>query len=88
MPKYNDEMDLLFFTNPQKVFRFFLRNPNGEFFDRDVAVKTGMSYSGTNFALRDLARTGLLTRSDRGRMVYYRLNRANSVIGAYLKMNV
>lgn len=88
MPNYKSAISLLFFTNPQKVFKYFLEHKNEEFFDRDIAIKTGLSYSGTNFALRDLAKVGLLTRTEKGKMVYYKLNQDNKLVYSYVGLEL
>lgn len=70
---------LLFSTNAQKVLSYFLENPSEAVFDREVARKTGISRAGTNFALRDLAKTGLLHREKQGRMNFYSLNQSHAL---------
>lgn len=54
---------ILFFTNCQKILSFLIRNPDKEYFDREVSKLTGASRAGTNFALRELAEKGLILQN-------------------------
>jgi len=76
---------LLFFTNAQKILSFMLRNPDKEYFDREISKLTRVSRAGANFALRDLAREGLILREKRGRMYFYRVS-SDDVLIKYLKI--
>lgn len=63
---------LIFFTNAQKILSFLIQNPDKEYFDRQISKLTGVSKAGANFALRDLAKEGLLVREKKGRMYFYK----------------
>lgn len=76
---------ILFFTNCQKVLAFLIQNPDKEYFDRQISKLTGISRAGTNFALRDLAKAGLILREKRGRMYFYKVVTGNVLI-KYLKV--
>jgi predicted nucleotidyltransferase len=56
-----------------KILWFMLEHSDQEFYDRQISHLTGLSRAGTNVALRELAAAGLLSRTNRGRMAYYRL---------------
>lgn len=71
---------IIFFTNAQQVLAFFLSHPSGVFYDREVARQTGVSRAGANFALRDLAKQGILHREKKGRMVFYALVAADPLV--------
>ncbi|PIP16472.1 MAG: hypothetical protein COX46_02015, partial [bacterium (Candidatus Ratteibacteria) CG23_combo_of_CG06-09_8_20_14_all_48_7] len=77
--------NILYFTNSQKVFLFFLEHIDDEYYDRQVAKLTGLSRAGTNFALRDLAKCELLERNKKGRMVFYRIKK-NDILVKHLKI--
>lgn len=76
---------IFFFTNRQKVFSFLILHPNKEYFDRQISKLTGVSRAGTNFALRDLAKAGLVLREERGRMYFYKVDSSDILI-KYLKI--
>lgn len=76
---------ILFFTNCQKILSFLIRNPDKEYFDREVSKLTGVSRAGTNFALRELAEKGLILREKRGRMYFYKAP-SNDILIKYLKI--
>ena len=76
---------ILFFSNCQKILSFLIRNPDKEYFDREVSKLTGVSRAGTNFALRDLAKAGLILREKRGKMYFYKASSANIII-KYIKI--
>ncbi|HAM39729.1 MAG: hypothetical protein A2474_08120 [Elusimicrobia bacterium RIFOXYC2_FULL_34_12] len=64
---------IIFFTNCQKILSFLAQNPDKEYFDRKISNLSGVSRAGTNFALRDLAKAGLVSREKRGRMYFYKV---------------
>lgn len=72
--------EVLFSTNVQKVLGYFLSHPSSNLYDREVATLTKISTAGTNFALRDLAKFGLLKREQKGRMVFYSLDNDSAFI--------
>lgn len=71
---------LLFFTNPQKVLAFLLAHPSSKFYDREIAKLSGVSRAGANFALRDLAKAGLVQREKKGRMFFYFIDPKDTLI--------
>ena len=71
---------LLISTNNQKALDFLLSHPDEEFFDRQVSKLTGISKSGTNIALRNLANAHLIKRTKRGRMLFYSVNNQDFLI--------
>ncbi|MCK9582180.1 MAG: nucleotidyltransferase domain-containing protein [Endomicrobiales bacterium] len=72
--------NILFFTNHQKVLAFLLSHPSEQFYDRQIANLAKMSRSGTNRALIELAKVGLIEKSNRGRMNYYSVNAGSALI--------
>lgn len=71
---------ILFATNCQKILSFLIKNPDKEYFDREISKLTGVSRAGANFALRDLSKEGLVLRAKRGRMYFYKVPADNSLI--------
>lgn len=76
---------VLYSTNNQKVLYFLLEHIGEEYYDRQIAKLAGTSRAGTNFALRELVKTGLVKREKRGRMSFYRLEQKSTFI-KYLKL--
>lgn len=77
--------NIVFATNCQKALSFLIKNPDKEYFDREISRTTGISRAGTNFALRDLAKRRLIIREKRGRMFFYRALSSDTLI-KYLKI--
>lgn len=63
-----------------KVLGLFFTNPMDEFHEREVMRKSKISKGSANKILRNLAKLDFLTRDERGRMVFYRLNMKNTVV--------
>ena len=77
----NNFLTTLFFsTNAQKVLYYFLEHPKEKIYDREVSRQTGVSRAGTNFALRELADAGLLSKEKKGRMIFYGLQEENAFL--------
>jgi predicted nucleotidyltransferase len=57
-----------------EILRLFLDDPMGEYHEREVMRKTGVSKGSANKILRLLAKEGFVERQRKGRMVFYRLN--------------
>lgn len=76
---------ILFFTNCQKILSFLIRNPDREYFDREISKLTGVSRAGTNLALRELAKKDLILREKKGRMYFYKAP-SDDVLIRYLKI--
>jgi predicted nucleotidyltransferase len=62
------------------VFELFLSDPMGEYHEREVVRIAKVSKGSANKMLRVLAGQGFLTRERKGRMVFYKLNRAEAVV--------
>lgn len=56
------------------VFEFFLEDPLKEYYEREVARKTGVSKGSAGKILKLLTNLDFLTREEKGRMVIYKLN--------------
>ena len=63
-----------------KVLEFFFVNPMKNFHEREVMRKSKISKGSANKILRRLAKLDFLTREERGRMVFYKLNIKNAVV--------
>lgn len=77
--------NILFFTNHQKILRFLLERPGEQFYDRQISLLSNVSRAGTNFALRDLAKTGIIEKEKKGKMNFYHLS-LNTVLVKELKI--
>ncbi|MCK4235402.1 nucleotidyltransferase domain-containing protein [candidate division WOR-3 bacterium] len=71
---------ILYSTNSQKILDFLLSHPDEEFFDRQISKLADVSRSGTNFALRDLAKANIIKREKRGRMCFYSIDNHDFLI--------
>ncbi len=67
-------------TNSQKIIDFLIQNPGKEELSREIQKATGISKAGTNFALKDLAKAGLIQRTKRGKVLLYSIDFRNPVI--------
>jgi len=61
------------------VLSLFLDNPMTEYYEREVLRLTGVSKGSANNILRLLTNKGLLSKSTKGRMVFYRLNSDDAI---------
>jgi predicted nucleotidyltransferase len=67
---------ILDFLSPTalKVLDYFFAHPTEQFHEREVLRATGVSKGSANRILRIFARLSILERTEKGRMVFYRLN--------------
>lgn len=72
--------DIVFFTNQQKILRFLLEKPNEEFYDRQISILSQVSRAGTNFALRELAKAGIIVKDKKGKMNFYHVSASSALI--------
>jgi predicted nucleotidyltransferase len=65
------------FPNPTlvKVLSLFLLHPEKEFYQRGIAETTGNALVQVQRALKRIERTGLVTKTKRGNIVYYKADR-------------
>jgi predicted nucleotidyltransferase len=65
------------FPNPTlvKVLSLFLLHPEKEFYQRSIAETIGSALLQVQRALKRIERTGLVTKTKRGNMVYYKADR-------------
>ncbi|MCL4504314.1 MAG: nucleotidyltransferase domain-containing protein [Deltaproteobacteria bacterium] len=65
------------FPNPTmvKVLSLFLLHPEEEFYQRGIAETTGSALLQVQRALKRIERTGLVSKTKRGNMVYYKADR-------------
>jgi predicted nucleotidyltransferase len=65
------------FPNPAlvKVLSLFLLHPEKEFYQRDIAETTGNALLQVQRALKRIEHAGLVTKTKRGNMLYYRADR-------------
>lgn len=77
MPNQNNK---IFFTNYQKILKYFAIHPSGEYIEKDIQKATAISKAGVNFALRALSKDGLVERKKRGKLAFYSINLENPLI--------
>jgi predicted nucleotidyltransferase len=67
------------FPNPTlvEVLSLFLLHPDEEFYQRGIAETTGNALLQVQRALKRIEHTGLVTRTKRGNMVYYKAERVH-----------
>ena len=65
------------FPNPTlvKVLSLFLLQPEKEFYQRGIAETTGNALLQVQRALKRIERTGLVTKTKRGNMIYFKADR-------------
>jgi DNA-binding transcriptional ArsR family regulator len=71
------------FPNPTlvKVLSLFLLHPEKEFYQRGIAASTGYALLQIQRALKRIERAGLVTKTKRGNMVYYKADRMHPAFG-------
>jgi predicted nucleotidyltransferase len=74
-----DKLDFLTPTT-LKVLDFFFANSRAEFHEREIIRNAKISKGSANKILRLLAELALLTRTQKGRMVFYRLNAGDPLV--------
>ena len=67
-------------TINQKVLCFLAKFSDREFYERQIARDTGISYGSANRALNSLYDTGAVLRRQRGKMFFYSVDPANTTI--------
>jgi predicted nucleotidyltransferase len=73
-------------TTNQKVLSFLVKYSDREFYERRIAVQTGVSYGSANRALHELHSSGLVKRHREGRMLFYSINTGNPAVVHYKKL--
>jgi len=74
-------------TNHQKVLSLLAKFSDKEFYEREVARKIGISFGSANKVLNELYSHGLLTRVQKGKMYFYRMNSEDSVFQQFKILN-
>jgi predicted nucleotidyltransferase len=81
------ETNFLISTNHQKVLSLLAKFSDKEFYEREVARKIGISFGSANKVLNELYSDGLLTRVQKGKMYFYRINSADPVFQQFKILN-
>jgi predicted nucleotidyltransferase len=68
-----------------KILLLFFDNPTKEFYEKQVADRTGLSVGAVNKYLKTIAKEGFLKLAKRGNMNFYLFDRENAVV-RYLKI--
>ena len=70
----NHLLSFLIKTNTQKVFDFLASSPGREFIEKEIQRGTGVSKPGVNLVLKNLVKTGIVYKSKKGRMYFYKVD--------------
>lgn len=73
-------LDILGTRAPMRILELFCRNPEEEFFTKEVGQKLKLSKATTIKWLKRLAEEGLLSETPRGRKVIYKLQWGNPFV--------
>ena len=65
---------------PKKLIEFFLDNPTGKFYEREIQKKTKLSKMSVNKWLKKLVEVGLIIRIRQGRLNIHQLNQINPIV--------
>lgn len=83
----NMKANFLISTNHQKVLSLLAKFSDKEFYEREIARKIGISFGSANKVLNDLYSSGLLNRSQRGKMCFYRINSSDPFFRQFKILN-
>lgn len=70
-------------TASQKILDFLSKNPRSSFYSAQIAMETRLSKGGTNQALHQMAKEGLLRAEKKGRMIFYNANPKSAIVKQY-----
>ncbi|PIQ92391.1 MAG: hypothetical protein COV69_02805 [Parcubacteria group bacterium CG11_big_fil_rev_8_21_14_0_20_39_14] len=70
----NHLFSFLIETSTQKVFDFLALNPGREFIEKEIQKGTGVSKPGVNLVLKNLVKAGIVFKSKKGRMHFYKVD--------------
>lgn len=79
--------NFIIMTNHQKVLSLMAKFSDTDFFEREIARKIGISYGSANRVLNDLYSEGLLVRTQKGRMLFYRINSSDALFLQFKILN-
>jgi len=74
-------------TNHQKVLSFMAKFSDKEFYEREIARKTDISYGSANKVMNDLYSAHWLIRQQKGKMFFYQFNLENSLVRQFKILN-
>jgi len=70
-------------TNHQIVYGFLAKNSDKDFYEREIARRTGISYGSANRVLNDLYAQDYIMRQDRGKLAFYTVNEEDPAFHNY-----
>lgn len=68
----NSALDALLSRTMQEVLALLLLHPDRSYYQREIAEETGMNLRGVQDTLARLVASGIISRTERGRQVFYR----------------
>ena len=63
-----------------RVFKFFLNNPSGEFYEREIQQRVAAARASVRKWLQAMEQFGFVSTTRRGRLKLHRLNRENPLV--------
>jgi len=73
-------------TVNQRVLSFLAKFCDQEFYERQIAQRTGIAYGSANRALNDLYSSGAIKRRKEGKMYFYSVDSSNPAIVEFKKL--
>jgi len=70
-------------TNHQIVYGFLAKNSDKDYYEREIARRTGISYGSANRVLNDLHAQDYIMRQDRGKLSFYTVNQEDPAFRYY-----
>lgn len=73
-------------TNNQKVLSLLVKFPDQDFYEREIARRLGISTGSANKALNELYSSGIITRRQEGKMLFYSVDPSHAAITELKKL--
>jgi DNA-binding transcriptional ArsR family regulator len=73
-------------TNSQKVLSLLAKFPDQDFYEREISRRLGISSGSANRALNELFSSGVITRRQEGKMLFYSIDHPDAAITALKKI--
>lgn len=73
-------------TNSQKVLSLLVKFPDQDFYERALARRLGISTGSANKALNELYSSGVITRRQEGKMLFYSVDPSHAAITELKKL--
>ena len=74
------KMEFMFNKMNMRLLDFFISNPTGKFFEREISRKTGISVGSINSMTKKFLSYNLIKMEEKGRLNFYQANMNNSLV--------